>query len=51
MNLLFARFPSTQGTAEVYQAEFLTSAHQVIPEWLVSDSVSGRAKAVMKSVW
>ena len=32
----------------VYEADDLSSADQQIPDWLVYDSISGRAKTVMK---
>lgn len=38
-----------QGMAEAYQADYLVSADQAIPDWLVYDSIFGKIKTIIKS--
>lgn len=35
--------------AEVNQVIYITSAHQALPDWLISHSISGRTETVIKS--
>ena len=35
--------------ARVYQADYRTTVDQATPDWLVWDSISGRAQTVIKS--
>ena len=37
-----------QGMRGVHQADYLTVADQVTPDWLVQDSISERLKTVIK---
>ena len=42
------KFTFLRGTDRLYQADFLASADQVIPDWLVKILLQGEAETIIK---